>query len=363
MMPAPPPLLVLVSMFAAGPAGGITAFHLDPAAGTLTPAAATAACPHSFFLTLSPDRRTVYAVTAEQFGRVETEEVGAWRLAGRDAPLVPLGRRPAGGAATCFVAATPDGRTLLLAHYSGGSIATLPLAADGSLDGDPVLTRHAGSGKDPGRQEGPHPHAIIPAPRSAAGPQFVYAADLGCDAIFGYRLDAAPGGLVAADPPAVGSRPGAGPRHLAFHPDGRRLYAINELDNTVALHDFDAATGRLVARQVVPTLPEDFRGRSFTADVKLTPDGRFLYGTNRGHDSIAVFRVAADGLLTPVEIVPSRGTGPQHLAITPDGGLLLCANMPGGCLTVFRIDPATGRLTAVGEKVPVTAPSCIALVP
>lgn len=174
-MPTPTPLLVLVSMFAAEPAGGITAFHLDPAAGTLTPAAATAACPHSFFLTLSPDRHTVYAVTAEQFGKAETEEVGAWRLAG--------------------------------------------------------------------------------------------------------------------------------------------------------------------------------------------PDGRFLYGTNRGHDSIAVFRVAADGQLTPVEIVPSRGHGPQHLAITPDGGLLVCANMPGGCLAVFRIDRATGRLTAVGETVPVAAPSCIALVP
>jgi 6-phosphogluconolactonase len=161
----------------------------------------------------------------------------------------------------------------------------------------------------------------------------------------------------------VRSRPGAGPRHLAFHPDGHRLYTINELDNTIACHDFDATTGRFVERQVVPTLPEGFRGASKTADVKLTPDGRFLYGTNRGHDSIAVFRVNADGALEPVEIVSSRGRGPQNLAITPDGSLLLCASMPGDGIAVFRIDRETGRLTAVGEPVPVASPSCIAIVP
>jgi 6-phosphogluconolactonase len=361
-MPTPSPLLVLVSMFAAGEAGGIQAFHLD-AAGTLAPAATTRGCPNSFFLTVSPDRRTVYALAAGAFGKPDTEEVVAWRLAGRDGRLEPLGRRPARGAATCFVAPDPTGRTLLLAHYTGGTVATLPLAADGGLAGDPVVVRHAGSGPDRARQEGPHPHAIVAAPRAPGGPQFVYAADLGCDAIVAYRLDEATGALVAADPPLVRSRPGAGPRHLAFHPDGHRLYTINELDNTIACHDFDATTGRFVERQVVPTLPEGFRGASKTADVKLTPDGRFLYGTNRGHDSIAVFRVNADGALEPVEIVSSRGRGPQNLAITPDGSLLLCASMPGDGIAVFRIDRETGRLTAVGEPVPVASPSCIAIVP
>ena len=192
----------------------------------------------------------------------------------------------------------------------------------------------------------------------------MFAADLGCDAIFEYRLES--GTLVAGDPRSVGSNPGAGPRHLVFHPDGRRLYAINELDNTVAVHELDAATGWLAPRpprQVVTTLPEGFKGVSYTADVKLTPDGRFLYGTNRGHDSIAVFRVGDDGLLAPVEIVPSRGKGPQTIAITPDGGLLLCGNMPGGGIAVFRIDRETGRLEPVGEPVACASPSCIAIVP
>jgi 6-phosphogluconolactonase len=150
---------------------------------------------------------------------------------------------------------------------------------------------------------------------------------------------------------------------LAFHPNGRRLYVINELDSTIGVYDVDAMTGRLMQQQIVPSLPDGFFGDNATADVKLTPDGRFLYGTNRGHNSLAVFRVGDDGRLTPVEFVPSGGSGPQNIAITPDGGLLLCANMTGGNLAIFRIDRETGRLERVGEPVPVASPSCIAIVP
>jgi 6-phosphogluconolactonase len=356
-------LVVLVAVFAPHPDGGIRAFHLDPVAGTLQATAATGDCANAFFLALAPDRRTVYSLTAGKFGAADTEEVIAWRLVDRTGRLETLGRRPTRGAATCFAATDPAGRTLLLAHYGGETIATLPLAADGSLAGDPQVLRHRGRGADASRQDVPHPHAIIPAPSVANGPQFVYAADLGADAIFAYRLDPGTGGLVAAVPPLVRTRPGAGPRHLAFHPDGRRLYAINELDNTVAAYDFDAATGGLAERQVVSTLPPDFTGTNSTADVKIRPDGRFLYGTNRGHDSIAVFRIGADGRLGLVEIVPSRGAGPQNLAITPDGTMLLCANMPGDTLAAFHIDGDTGRLVGVGEPVGVRKPSCIALVP
>ena len=166
-----------------------------------------------------------------------------------------------------------------------------------------------------------------------------------------------------ADPPSAKSPAGAGPRHLCFSRDGRTLYVINELGNTVSVYACDPATGRLTERQAISTLPEGTAQKTFTADVKLTPDGRFLYGTNRGHDSIAVYAVAADGLIELVEIVPSLGKGPQNLAITPDGSLLLCANMPGNSLAVFRIDRETGRLTSVGDPVAVTSPACIAIVP
>ena len=356
-------LLVFVAMFAAEPAGGIQAFHLDPRTGSLSPAAVTADCPNGFFLTVSPDRRTLYSLTAKTFGDAGTEEVIAWRIAGRDGKLERLGRRPAGGSVTCYVAPDPKGRSLLLAHYNSSTVASMPIADDGSLAGDAVARRLEGKGANPDRQEAPHPHSIIAAPAPPNAPQFVYSADLGADAIVAYRLDAARGGLVANDPPLVKTKPGAGPRHLAFHPDGRRLYAINELDNTIAVYDFESATGRLVERQIVSTLPPDFKEKTYTADLAITPDGRFLYGTNRGHDSIAAYAIGHDGRLSLVEIVPSRGRGPQNLAITPDGSLILCANMPGDSLAAFRIDRETGRLAAVGEPTTVKSPSCIAIVP
>ena len=173
----------------------------------------------------------------------------------------------------------------------------------------------------------------------------------------------APGGLVTNEPAVVKTRPGAGPRHLAFHPAGRQLYVINELDNTIAVYDFDATTGRLVERQVVSTRPPDFKAATFTADLKITPDGRFLYGTNRGHDSIAIYRLGDDGRLTLLGIEPSLGKGPQNLAVAVDGKFLLCANMPGKKVVVFRIDAQTGGLKPTGEPLPLISPSCIIVLP
>jgi 6-phosphogluconolactonase len=356
-------LLIFVSLFANEPDGGIQAFHLDPRSGAVKAAATTRGFPNSFFLAASPDHRFLYALAAGKFGDAATEEVTAWRIAGRDGTLESLGRRPCGGQATCFIAPAAAAGPLLIAHYTSGTVASLPLAADGTLAADPVTVAHTRAASAvTGRQEAPHPHAIVPAPTTPGQPQFIYATDLGCDSIHVYRLDSA-GRLVAAEPAVVPTPPGAGPRHLAFHPDGRRLYVINELANTVGVYDFDAASGRLRERQMIPTLPADFSGPSFTADLKITPDGRFLYGTNRGHDSLAAYAIAADGRLTLIEIVPSRGKGPQNIAITPDGSLLLCANMPGNSLAVFRIDRDTGRLTPVGEPIAVKAPSSIAILP
>jgi 6-phosphogluconolactonase len=358
-------LLVFVSMFAAEPEGGVRAFHLEPATGRLTPAATAPDLPNSFFLASSPDHATLYVLTAKKFGDAPTEEVTAWRIGRGDASLTPLGRQPAAGAVTCYVAPDATGRGLLMAHYNGGTVAMLPLAADGALAGPPAVVPHTcpGSGVVKGRQDGPHPHAIIPAPMKDGGPQFAYAADLGCDAIYRFHIDHADRKLVPLDPPFVKTPPGAGPRHLVFDPSGQRLYCIYELANAIGVYDFDAATGTLTERQVISTLPADFTGTSYTADLRFTPDGRFLYGTNRGHDSLAAYAVGDDGRLTLIEIVPSRGKGPQNIAITPCGTLLLCANMPGDSLAVFRIDRQTGRLTPVGEPVAITKPSAIAIVP
>ncbi len=360
----PAPLLVFVSMFAPAEAGGIRSFHLDPQAGTLTPTAETRDIPHPFFLALAADRSTLYSIWAESFGGPKPGEVAAWRIVDRTGRLEPLGRQSTRGTASCYLETDPTGRMLLVANYSSGDVASLPIAADGSLRPIASLVAHSGSSVNPGRQEAPHAHAFIPGPAGLdRTSRFAFAADLGTDEILRYELDAAAGTFVPADPRATATRRGAGPRHLRFSRDGLMLYAINELDNTISVYGHEPATGRLTARQTISTLPEGVTKPSFTADLRLTPDGRFLYGTNRGHDSIAAYAVAADGSLALVEIVPSLGKGPQNLAITPDGSLLLCANMPGNNVAVFWIDGETGRLTSVGEPVAVMSPACIVLVP
>jgi len=368
-MPPSVPLLVFVSMFAPAEQGGIRAFHLHPKTGELVAAKETRGIPQPFFLALSPDRATLYSIWAEKFGSSRDEEVAAWRIVGRDGTLEPLNRQSSRGTASCYLETDPTGRTLLVANYTSGDVTALPIEANGSLGPAASFFRHEGKSVDPARQESPHAHAIIPSPplATAAGDRpasrFVYAADLGTDQILCYRLDTATATLTPNDPPFTKSPAGAGPRHLRFHPDGRILYAINELANSVSVYGFDAASGALVERQTISTLPAGVTVDTKTADLRITPDRRFLYGTNRGHDSIAIFRISDDGLLETVDIVPSLGKGPQNLVITPDGSLLLCANMSGNNLAVFRIEAASGRLAPVGEPIAIPSPACIAIVP
>jgi 6-phosphogluconolactonase len=238
-------------------------------------------------------------------------------------------------------------------------VAALPVRDDGSLGEAASFFQHAGSSVDPVRQTGPFAHCILVSPDN----RFAYAADLGLDKILGYRLDTDTAKLSPSKQPFVRTPPGAGPRHLTFHPRGEYLYAINELDNSVTLFHYMAESGMLIERQTISTLPEDFDGKTHCADLKITPDGRLLYSTNRGHDSIAAYAIGDAGRLSRIRIQPSLGRGPQNLAITPDGKLLLCANMRGDNVAVFRIDPQTGRLQAVGEPIAMPKPSCILLLP
>jgi 6-phosphogluconolactonase len=212
---------------------------------------------------------------------------------------------------------------------------------------------------NPQRQKEPHAHCIVVSPDN----KYAFAADLGTDQILCYKLDPATATLTPNEPAFAKAPAGAGPRHLTFHPNGKRVYVINELLNSVTAFDYDRASGKLTEKQTIPTLPTDFKGTSHCADLKITPNGKFLYGTNRGHDSIAAYGIGDDGKLTLVAIEPSLGKGPQNLAITADGSWLLCANMPGNTVAVFRIDPKTGRLTSAGDPIKQTSPSCIMLLP
>ena len=348
-------LLVFISAFDAG-AGGLYACKLEVDTGRLEVLHRTTDAKQPFFLALSPDRKFLYATHAPgTFGGKENEQVSAYQIVGSEGELRLLNRESSLGTSTCYVDVDATGKTVVAANYSTGSVAAFPIRADGSLGKSTSFLQHQGSSVNRERQEGPHAHCMVISPSN----RFAYSADLGLDKVFSYRLDASHARLSPGGQPFVRTPPGAGPRHLTFHPNGRHVYVINELANSVTMFDHDPESGFLIERPTISTLPKDFTGTSHCADVKITPDGRFLYGTNRGHDSIAAFRIGANGQLTLLEIVPSLGKGPQNLAITPGGELLLCANMPGNNVAVFRIDAARGSLTSLGQPLSLPGPSCI----
>lgn len=350
--------LVFISEFAAGDGGGVRVCRLDPEAGQLQPVRRVGGMEHPFFLALSPNRQFLYAIHAPgKFGGEQAEFVSAYRVDGQSGELQLINRASARGTAACYLDVDPSGKSVLVANYMSGSVAALPVHDDGALGEPTAFVQHTGSSVRADRQAAAHAHCIVVSPDG----RYALAADLGLDQVLVYRLDGAAATLQPARPAFVRTPPGAGPRHLTFHPDGQRVYVINELSNSVTLFDYDSEDGALAERQTISTVPADFQGTSYCADVKLTPNGRFLYGTNRGHDSLAVYRVADDGSLTLVEIVPSHGQGPQNLAITSDGRWLLCANMPGNNVAVFRIDPQSGRLQLQGQPLETRSPSCIRL--
>lgn len=351
--------LVFVSSFAAGDQGAIQAYQLDQQAGTLKLVQQTSGVENPFFLALSPDRKFLYSIHAKQFGGKENEQIAAYEIMGRSGQLKFLNRESALGTAACYLHVDATGKTVLVANYSTGSIASLPLQADGSLKAAATFVQHAGASVNPTRQKEPHAHCIVASPDN----RFVFAADLGLDQILSYRLDATTSKLTPNQPPFAKSPAGAGPRHLTFHPNGKLVYVINELANSVSVFDYNAEAGTLAEKQTISTLPSDFKGTSYCADLKITSNGRFLYGTNRGHDSIAAYSIGEDGRLKLIEIEASLGKGPQNLAITSNGELLLCANMPGKNVAIFRIDAQTGDLKSVGQPTSIPSPSCIMLLP
>jgi 6-phosphogluconolactonase len=351
--------LVFVTAFAPGERGGIQAYTFDTADGRLKPLRRTGGAENPFFLALSPDRKYLYATHAKQFGGKENEQVAAYEVVGRTGELRLLNRQSAGGTAACYLDVDKTGKAVLVASYSSGSVAALPVKAGGLLGEPASVIQHRGSSVNPQRQKEPHAHCVVVSPDN----RYAFAADLGTDQVLCYKLDPAQAKVTPNDPPFARAPAGAGPRHLTFHPNGKLVYVINELLNSVTVFDYNADSGALSEKQTISTLPDGFKGTSYCADVKVTPDGRYLYGTNRGHDSIAAYRIGEDGRLALLAIQPSLGKGPQNLAITPDGRWLLCANMPGNNLAVFRIDPKTGGLKSAGEPVEQPGPSCIMLLP
>ena len=335
-------------------------YRLSAATGALTRVGAVPAGPSPTYLTLSAKHDRLYAVNETQtFNGQNSGSVSAFAVEPRTGSLTRLGaRQPSGGASPCYLSLAPTGRAALVANYMGGNVSLLPVLADGSLAAPAATAVHQGRGPHP-NQTAPHAHCIIPDPTG----KLAFAVDLGADQIIGYELDAAKSRLTQRPEPAFRARPGAGPRHLVFHPEGRLAYLLNELNSTVTALAYDAAAGRFRELQTLPTLPAGYAEKNSGADLHVSPDGRFLYTSNRGHNSIAVFAIdALRGTLTPVQHVPTQGQTPRNFSLDPAGRLLLVANQSSGSLVSFRVDGQTGRLTATGHTAEVPAPMVVQMV-
>ena len=354
-------IIVYVGTYTDGESQGIYRFAVDPVSGKATSPDLATASESPSFLALHPDGRSLYAVNeTDDFGGESTGAVSAFAIDPASGELRLLNQKPSMGAHPCHLLLDAAGRNVLVANYSGGNVSVLPLRADGRLEAPSAVRAHEGSGPDRRRQEGPHAHGLALAPDE----RFLLVADLGADRVFVHRFDPAAGTLDPHAPPSAAAEPGLGPRHVVFHPAGNHVYAINELLSTITVFGYEAASGTLEPMQTITTLPVGFEGRSSTAEIAISPDGRFLYGSNRGHDSLAVFTVDGDsGRLAPAGHVSTNGRNPRHFAIDGTGRLLLVANQDSDTVTVFRVDPATGLPAAVGEPVSVPKPVCLLIMP
>ena len=340
---------------------GIYVSSIDLKTGALAPAEVAAEVSNPSFVAIHPNRQFLYAVNeVSDTGGKPTGAVTAFAIDASTGKLKRLNQQPSQGAGPCHLVVDAAGKNVLVANYGGGSIASLPIASDGTLAGAASAIQHAGSSVNRQRQEGPHAHSINIDPAN----RFAYVADLGLDKVLIYRFDGAKGVLTANDPPFATVAPGAGPRHLAMLPGGKFAYVINELANTVTVFQVDPDHGTLKTIQDVSTLPTDFTGTSYTAEVVVHPTGKFVYGSNRGHDSIAVFAVdGKTGKLTPRGHQLTQGKTPRNFAIDPTGTFLLAENQGSNTIVVFKIAPATGILSSTGHTLDVPVPVCVRFVP
>ena len=339
---------------------GIYAYRFDPAAKEITAIGLVAETINPSFVALHPNHHFLYAVN--EVGKYKGQSSGAVsafaidRVTGK---LTLVNEVPSRGADPCYITLDKSGKHVLVANYTGGSVAVFPVLDDGRLGDASAFVQHQGHGTNPERQEGPHAHSID----LSSDNHFALVDDLGLDQVITYRFDPAKGSLAPNEPAFAKVEAGAGPRHLAFHPNGKFAYVINEMHSTVTAFAYDSAGGALGSLKTISTLPPGFTGQNDDAEVQVHPSGKFLYASNRGHDSIAVFAIdPTKGTLTPVEDIPTRGQTPRSFEIDPTGSLLFAANQKSNNIVVFRIDAGTGRLTATGQVLEVAAPVCVKFV-
>lgn len=350
--------LFYIGTYAEAQAPSIYLYQLNHSTGTLEQRASFKAGANPSFLTLSPNQRYLYAVNElADFQGQPGGAVSAFAIEPQTGQLTFLNQQPSHGGAPCHLATDKPGRFLFVANYLSGTLSVYPIETDGRLAAASHVVQHTGQGVNSKRQEGPHAHFIT----ITADNRFALSCDLGIDQVLIYRFDAANGKLLPHSEAKLS--PGAGPRHLDFHPTGRFVYVINELDSTLTVFDYAAETGTLTQLQTLSTLPEGYVEPNICAEVAVHPTGRYVYGSNRGHDSLVIYAVnAATGKLTLMSHEPTRGKNPRHFAIDPTGSFLLAANQDSDNVIVFQIDTHTGQLSYL-QPVAVPQPVCLTFWP
>jgi 6-phosphogluconolactonase len=340
---------------------GIYRCEFDAAIGKLSEPVLAAELIDPSFLAIHPSNHYLYAVgEMQRYGGKSSGAVTAFSLDPASGELKRLNQKPSGGAGPCHVVVDRQGKNVLLANYSGGSAAVLRIEDDGRLGERTGFSQHSGKSVDPRRQEGPHAHSI----NLDAANRFAFVADLGLDQVLIYRFDADKGTLQKNEPPSVKIEPKSGPRHFAFHPSGRFAYTNNEMANTVTAMSYDPEKGELTQIQTISTLPDGYNKTSYTAEVQVHPSGKFLYCSNRGHNSIAVFTIdEKTGRLTAAGHQAENIKTPRNFGIDPTGKFVLVANQDGDSILVFRVDGQTGALQGTGERVEVGRPVCVKFMP
>jgi 6-phosphogluconolactonase len=356
--------LLFVGTYTGKDSKGIYAYRFDAAASAFTPLGVAAETTNPSFLAIDPSRRFLYAVNeVSNYKGASSGAVSSFEINHQTGKLKFMNQVPSRGADPCYISFDKTGKFTLVANYTGGSVAVFRVQKDAQHDGQlgesSAFIQNAGSSVDKQRQAGPHAHWIETAPDN----RFAIAADLGLDKLLVYRFDAQTGALTPNNPSYAALDPGSGPRHLAFHPNGNFAYALNELQSTITAFTYSQTSGKLQKLITVSNLPKTFSGINTAGEIKVHPNGKFLFASNRGHDSIAIFSINAHtGNLSPVDFVPTQGKTPRNFEIDPTGKLLLVANQDSNNIVVFRIDPSSGKLTPTGQTLTVPAPVCLKFV-
>jgi len=346
--------LLYVGTYTKGESKGIYAFRYDPKSADATSLGLAAETANPSFLAASPDQRFLYAVNElTEYQGASSGAVTAFAINPGDGKLTQLNESASRGADPCYISFDRTGKYVLVANYTGGSIVVFPVSQDGHLEPASAFVQHQGRGQNPERQEGPHAHWIETTPDN----RLALVADLGLDEILIYRFDAKTGTLMPNDPPFGKTDAVAGPRHVSLHPNGKFVYVIDELSSTITVFAFDSSHGSLQALQAISTLPADFKGKNDTAEIHVHPNGKFLFASNRGHDSIAVFSIDQNtGKLSFTADFPTGGKTPRNFELDPGGTHLLVANQDSGNIVTFTIDQQNGRLTSTGQERKVPSP-------